>query len=112
MAEWAFLVARLDGTVVGSVRGRVRDDGTADVGRLIVHPRLQGRGLGTRLLVAIEAALPAARRFELFTGHRSARNLALYERLGYRRCGERRVSDTLSLVYLAKDAAPLRAASR
>ncbi len=103
MADWTFLVARLDGTVVGSVRARVRDDGTADVGRLIVHPRLQGRGLGTRLLVAVEAALPAARRFELFTGHRSARNLALYERLGYRRCGERRVSDTLSLVYLAKD---------
>ena len=111
MADWTFLVARLDGTVVGSVRARVRDDGTADVGRLIVHPRLQGRGLGTRLLVAMEAALPAARRFELFTGHRSARNLALYERLGYRRCGERRVSDTLSLVYLAKDGAPLRDAS-
>jgi RimJ/RimL family protein N-acetyltransferase len=111
MAGWTFLVARLDGAVVGSVRARVRDDGTADVGRLIVHPRLQGRGLGTRLLVAVEAALPAARRFELFTGHRSARNLALYERLGYRRCGERRVSDTLSLVYLAKDGAPLRDAS-
>ena len=103
MAEWTFLVARLDGTVVGSVRGRVRDEGTADVGRLIVHPRLRGRGLGTRLLVAIEAALPGARRFELFTGHRSARNLGLYERLGYRRFAERRVTDTLSLVYLAKD---------
>ena len=103
MADWTFLVARLDGTVVGCVRGHVRDEGTADVGRLIVHPRLQGRGLGTRLLVAVEAALPEARRFELFTGHRSARNLALYERLGYRRLRERRVTDTLSLVYLAKD---------
>lgn len=111
MRGWTFLVARLDGTVVGSVRARLRDDGTADVGRLIVHPRMQGRGLGTRLLVAVEAALPDARRFELFTGHASARNLALYERLGYRRCGERRVSDTLSLVYLAKDAAPSRDAS-
>ena len=102
--------ARRHGRRLACARG-CRDDGTADVGRLIVHPRLQGRGLGTRLLVAMEAALPAARRFELFTGHRSARNLALYERLGYRRCGERRVSDTLSLVYLAKDGAPLRDAS-
>jgi hypothetical protein len=30
-----------------------------------------------------EAAPPAKRRFELFTGHRSEKNLRLYARLGY-----------------------------
>jgi len=32
----------------------------------------------------VEAAFPDAARFELFTGHRSARNPALDARLGYR----------------------------
>ena len=40
------LVARLGDEVVGSVRGRLVD-GTCHIGRLIVHPRIQGRGLGT-----------------------------------------------------------------
>src|SRR5579871_4646863 len=43
--ENVVLVARYDGEVVGSVRGSLRDK-TVDVGRLVVHPRLQRHGIG------------------------------------------------------------------
>jgi ribosomal protein S18 acetylase RimI-like enzyme len=89
------------GRIVGSVRAQRKGD-TCHVGRLIVHPDHQGRGLGTRLMAEVEARFPEADRFELFTGSRSARNLRLYERLGYVPFRGEVVSPTLTLVYLEK----------
>ncbi len=53
----------------------------------------------------IEREFPAARRFELFTGARSERNLHLYGKLGYRVVEQRQVSDRLALVSLEKPGA-------
>lgn len=89
------------GRIVGSVRARC-DGGTVQIGKLMVHPECQRKGLGARLLLAVEAALPN-RRYELFTSTRSVRNIALYERLGYRRFCERALDATLRLVYLEKE---------
>ncbi|MGP4110912.1 GNAT family N-acetyltransferase [Streptomyces sp. 4N509B] len=108
------LVARLGAEVVGSVRGTVDEDGTAHIGRLIVHPRMQRHGLGGRLLAAIEerlAAERAAARYRLFTGHRSAGNLRLYRRLGYAPVSTREVTRQLSLVTMEKEAPRPMAAS-
>jgi ribosomal protein S18 acetylase RimI-like enzyme len=87
--------------IVGSVRA-YQQEGTCHVGRLIVHPDHQNRGLGTRLLHEIEAAFPQAERYELFTGHKSARNLHLYDKLGYKAFSRQRVSDELTIVFLEK----------
>lgn len=88
MVTWTTLVLRVGGRLVGAVRGRLKDeDGQRawDVGRLMVAPDLQGRGLGRVLLRAIEeAAPPEARSFELFTGAGSERNLRTYKKAGYR----------------------------
>ena len=69
---------------------------------LSVEPDLMNRGIGTRLMRAIEAEFPRAGRFELATGHRSERNLRLYERLGYRRTREEVVSGEVTLVWMGK----------
>ncbi|MYT69413.1 GNAT family N-acetyltransferase [Streptomyces sp. cg28] len=100
------LVARLGDEVVASVRGTTDADGTAHIGKLIVHPRLRRHGLGGRLLAAIEAQLVTggtAKRFELFTGHRSDHNLRLYRRHGYAPVTTEKVDERLTLVTLAKE---------
>jgi len=93
--------ALLDGRIVGSVRAYERD-GTCYVGRLIVHPDCQNRGIGTALMHEIEQRFAGASRYELFTGERSERNLHLYRKLGYRVFRSERMSDVLTLVYLEK----------
>ncbi|NHC44654.1 GNAT family N-acetyltransferase [Motilibacter aurantiacus] len=60
------------------------DDTVAHLGRLVVAPDLQGRGLGGALLSAAESVAPdGVREIRLFTGARSAANLRLYRRHGY-----------------------------
>lgn len=87
--------------LVGSVRGR-RDGRIGRIGQLMVHPAYRGRGLGTRLMAAIEAAFPGVEAFELFTSERSLRNLNLYARLGYLPVRRELVTPRLTLVHLRK----------
>ena len=68
--------------IIGSVRGRMKE-ASCYIGRLMVHPDYQGRGIGRLLMTAIEAQMDADR-FELFTGDRSIANLKFYHALGYR----------------------------
>jgi ribosomal protein S18 acetylase RimI-like enzyme len=100
-------VARLGEEVVGSVRGKVTEDGAADIARLCVHPRLQGHGIGARLLRAAESALAerhGATRFRLQTGHRSEGNLRLYRKAGYEAVGRAKGGDGVELIILEKEA--------
>ena len=90
-----------DGRIVGSVRAYL-DGGTCHVGKLIVHPDHQNRGLGTMLLRAAEDRFPTAERFELFTGEKSSKNLHIYRKAGYEVFRSRAVSEKLTLVYLEK----------
>ena len=88
--------------IVGSVRAGM-DSETCLIGRLVVHPDLQNRGIGTSLLAEIESRFEdRAGRFELFTGHKSERNIYLYKKLGYRVFKTERVKENLELVYLEK----------
>ena len=96
-----FLKAVERGTIIGSVQG-LQVGGTGHVGRLVVHPERQGEGTGTHLMTAIEAAFADVERFELFTGHKSAANIRLYERLGYRVFRTEAVTPALSLVFMEK----------
>ncbi|EFF90084.1 MULTISPECIES: GNAT family N-acetyltransferase [Streptomyces] len=107
VAEDCVFVARLGEEVVGSVRGRVTEDGAAAIGRLCVHPRLQGHGIGARLLRAAEKALAderGATRFRLHTGHRSEGNLRLYRRVGYEAVGTSPGEDGVPQIVLEKPA--------
>jgi GNAT superfamily N-acetyltransferase len=96
-----FLKALCGDTMVGSVRASC-EDGTCYIGRLIVHPDWQRKGIGSRLLEEIEHRFSDARRFELFTGHKSHDNLRFYAAKGYTEFDRRAVSDRLTLVYLEK----------
>ncbi|HEX8932793.1 MAG TPA: GNAT family N-acetyltransferase, partial [Pseudonocardiaceae bacterium] len=96
------LKAVVDHRIVGAVRARV-DGSVLRIGRLTVSPDWQGRGVGSRLLDEIENQPDlGVDRAALFTGHRSAGNLRLYARHGYREERREKVHERLVLVHLTK----------
>ncbi|WP_410812350.1 GNAT family N-acetyltransferase [Micromonospora sp. 067-2] len=102
------LAARLGHRLVGSVRAQLDGD-VAHVGRLSVAPDQQGRGVGGRLLAAIEAACAGrAARFTLFTGADSVANLRLYQRHGYQIVAHRPDGHGIRLAVLEKAAEAAR----
>ena len=84
--RWRTWVLRSAGRLVGSVRGQLHEDGTTwVVGRLMVAPDLQGRGIGRWLLERCEEWAPdAATSYALVTGGTSEDNQRMYRRAGYR----------------------------
>ena len=96
-----FLKAVSNDKIIGSVRGYKEKD-TCYIGKLIVHPDFQNQGLGTKLLNRAEKHFPGVKRFELFTGHKSLKNLFLYDKNGYNAFDEKRVSKKLTLIFLEK----------
>ena len=94
------LKAEEGGMIVGSVRAFC-EDGTTHIGKLIVDPAFQGRGIGTALLSAVELACSAPR-YELFTSSKSEKNIRLYERAGYVRFAEKEAGGGITFVYLEK----------
>jgi ribosomal protein S18 acetylase RimI-like enzyme len=96
-----FLKAVWEDKIIGSVKGYL-SSGTCFIGRLIVHPDYQGKGIGTMLMENIEKAFPDAERFELFTGTKSLHNIRLYRRLGYEPCREEDLSPRVRLVFMEK----------
>lgn len=92
--------------IIGSVRACAKE-GTCYIGKVIVHPAYQGKGLGMQLIHSIESVFQDVKRFELFTGCRSERNLYFYQKLGYRIFDQRPASETHDLFYLEKDSTRL-----
>ncbi len=89
-----------DKTIIGSVRAFC-DNGTAYIGKLMVHPSKQGQGIGTKLLLEMEKQYPD-QRYELFTSSRSEKNITLYQKLGYKIFDEEQVTEELRFVYMEK----------
>lgn len=103
MAAQTFLKAVVNGKIVASVRGNAME-GTGRISRVIVHPYFQGHGIGKRLVSEMEKRLAGVTRFEVFTGHKSERNLQLFQELGYRPFRQEPFSKSVEWVYLEKKA--------
>lgn len=83
LPQWQTWVVRSGGRLIGSVRAR-RAGRVWDIGRLMVVPDLQGRGLGKALLAYAESQAPSdITGYIMFTGGLSVNNLAMYHKAGY-----------------------------
>lgn len=86
-SHYTFLKATDGDKIIGSVKYRKAEDGIW-LGKLIVDRAYRGRGLGKRLMNAVESLNPDFRTFHLFTAASSVWNIRLYESVGYKVCKE------------------------
>jgi ribosomal protein S18 acetylase RimI-like enzyme len=94
--------------IIGSVRAFERDC-VCHIGKLIVHPNNQNKGIGKILLNEVEKRFNSCRKYSLFTSKESTRNLYFYNKAGYRITDEKIFNDKLTLVNLEKEnSQPLR----
>jgi ribosomal protein S18 acetylase RimI-like enzyme len=96
-----FLIALGGDEIIGTVRA-VQKGQTCYVGKLAVKPEMQNLGIGRRLMHEIELWFPNVKRFEIFTGHKSNKNLHLYSKLGYVVYSKKPINDSLTLCFLEK----------
>jgi ribosomal protein S18 acetylase RimI-like enzyme len=100
------LKAMLGSRLVGAVRAQFGDR-TCLIGRLVVAPDAQGRGIGGRLMRELEERIAGrADACVLFTGHLSEGNLRLYRRLGYAETHRERIAAHLTLIHMRKSLLP------
>jgi GNAT superfamily N-acetyltransferase len=85
----AFLVAYAGDHPLACGAIRLLDAETAEIKRMYVHPDARGRGVGRRLLAAleVEARILGARKMVLETGPRQPEAIALYSSAGFSRIG-------------------------
>jgi ribosomal protein S18 acetylase RimI-like enzyme len=96
-----FFKAVFENRIIGSVRAFSKE-GTCFIGRLIVHPDFQRQGIGMLLVNEVERSFRESKRFELFTGHKSERNIRFYEKLGYQLFRTETVTQDLNLLFMEK----------
>ena len=98
----ATVLKAIDGdSLLGAIRGIVSGD-TCLIRVLVVAPEAQGRGLGARLLQAIEDAHPRIARFELTTNMIMVGNVRFYLRHGYEVVVQVQHSEKIRLAFMRK----------
>ena len=98
----AFYKVVRKGTIVASVRCSIRDRALS-IEKLFVDPDLQNSGIGTAVMGALESRYAGSvDRYVLSTGHKSARNLHLYGKLGYKETGRKPLNENCDLIVMEK----------
>ena len=101
-AENSIILKAIDNkNIIGSVRGKL-DSVICKVGRLIVHPDFQHRGIGSQLLIEIEHYFSRVKIFELFTGSDSENNIRLYKKFGYVESKKESLNEEIDLIFFQK----------
>jgi predicted N-acetyltransferase YhbS len=98
------LIAKDGEQIVGSARGVVSGSACM-IHRVSVEPSHQRRGIGGKLVDAVEQAHPTVERFELTTNTLVPGNVAFYERRGYTVTQRRNFTAKIVLVDMQKQQA-------
>ncbi len=95
------LIGVYENKIIASIRGYEKEN-TCYIGKVIVEPAFQNVGIGKKLLVAMEKQFDFCKRFELFTGDKSLKNLHFYQSVGYKQFKREVVTEHFSFVFLEK----------
>lgn len=103
-AEGLFYKAVDDsGNIIGSVRGKKYED-YLYIGKLMVHPNFQGKGVGLALLKHIESEFKELP-YQLYTVKKSIKNVNFYMHHGYKKIKEIKEEDGVTLILFSKNKA-------
>lgn len=89
-----------DYEIIGSVRAYIDDENVCHVGKLIVHPNYQNKGIGKALMIEIEKKFTTCSKYLLFTGEITPNTLYLYTKLGYKEIS--RTCDSACMIIMEK----------
>lgn len=91
-----------DGKIIASIRCYIKDN-TLYLEKLVVDPDFQNRGIGTKMMTEIEQRYSSSvNRYALFTGHKSEKNLHIYNKAGYVEIRRETIGDDLKLIFMEK----------
>ena len=82
-SDYRFYKATMGKNIIASVKVRILENNILQIGRLVVLPDYQNRGIGKKLIRFIENTYEHVKAFELFTAEKSIRNTSFYKNLGY-----------------------------
>ncbi|MBN1499485.1 MAG: GNAT family N-acetyltransferase [Spirochaetes bacterium] len=82
--KYTYLKAVDDSNIVtGSIKYSI-ENSTGHIGNVVVDPVFQNKGIGSALMAEAIKQLAKTERIELFTGHKSFKNIALYEKFNFK----------------------------
>jgi N-acetylglutamate synthase-like GNAT family acetyltransferase len=97
-----YLKAVHDGKILGLIRAFEKEN-ICYIGRLIVHPDHQNKGIGKSLMYHIEELFNGCMMYSLYTAKRVSKNLYFYNKLGYSIVEEEKVNEKLTFVFYNKN---------
>jgi GNAT superfamily N-acetyltransferase len=86
--------------IIGSIRA-YEENNRVYIGKLMVHPDHQNKGIGKDLLKTIETLFPN-KTFELFTSGKSEKNLYIYKKNRYKEFKRQKTPDNIEIIFLEK----------
>jgi len=86
--------------IIGSIRA-YEENNRVYIGKLMVHPDYQNKGIGKILLKNMETLFPN-KTFELFTSSKSEKNLYIYKKNGYKEFKRQKTLDNIEIIFLEK----------
>jgi GNAT superfamily N-acetyltransferase len=99
--KWLIFKYEDNGKIIGSIRA-YEENNICYIGRLMVHPDSQNRGIGGKIMSDIEGWFPEVNRFELFTGDKDHKNINFYSKIGYKQFKEESLEDNVKFIYFEK----------
>lgn len=93
----------LEDKIIGGAEVRIYKEVECYINRIFLMPEYQNSGYGTQIMNFIENEYPDVKKWTLCTPHKNLRNHHFYEKFGYNKIGEHKVTEHLSLVDYLKE---------
>jgi GNAT superfamily N-acetyltransferase len=102
MQQTPYIKILEDGDILGGIVLRIPEPDHCHVERIFLDPPYHRRGIGTQAFAWLEQTHPQYRLWTLRTPAFALSNQRLYERLGYRKTGEKEIFPGFSLIEYEK----------